>query len=422
MLRSITVSCVALLPTLCIPHVVSASLGPFEHGSGIKAMGAGGVSYVGAQETTALAANPAHASALGQRYDIGLDLMLIRPDSSITGNALAPDERYPSDGRRWYPIPQAGFAMPLNERWAFGVTMLQAGLGPDYTRSPYARFGGGSRASLTLGSASIASALAWRPVEQHSFGAGLVFGYEFLSVKGLEFLTSTDPQFQVSTTPDRVTNQGTDGALSVGFTLGWTGQLTPQLSAGAGYRSKAWTQKLKAYRGLLPDGGSLELPAVFGVAFAWQPQDAWTVALEWQHFAYGAEKAFGNPLSRLAEGHLLGSPDGPGFGLRDQDAYKLGVSWKVSTDLELRAGYLRANQSIQRSDTLFALQAPVALTTHYTAGFTQALGQWELTGALVYCPRQNVDGSGSIPEGFGGGEANVNNQFSSMGLSLGRRF
>lgn len=401
---------------------VHAGLGPFEHGAGIKAMGAGGVSYVGSRETTALSANPALASSLGRRYDIGLDVLLLHPDTRMEGNALGPDSRHSSEGRRWYFVPQAGFSRPLNDRWAFGVTMLQAGLGPDYAKSPYTRFGGAPRASLMLGSANIVPALSWRPDPAHSFGAGLVLGYQFLDVKGLQFLASTDPQFRVSTRPDKVTNQGKDDALSIGYTLGWTGELAPRLSAGIGYRSKSWTQKLDDYRGLLPDQGSLELPAVYGGALAWRARDLWTVAVEWQRYEFESERAFRNSISQLSEGHLLGSSDGPGFGWQDQNAFKIGVTWDVRPDLVLRAGYVHADQIIRKSDTLFSLMAPATITTHYTGGFTHSWTTWELTGAFLYCPSQEVNGQNSIPAAFGGGELDLKNDFFSVGFSLGHRF
>lgn len=414
-------SCASVIATLLCCSA-QASLGPFEHGAGIKAMGAGGVSYVGAGETTVLSANPALAIDLGRRVDVGYDLLMLHPNSTIDGNAAGGDDRFASDGRRFYGIPQLGVSLPLGERWAFGVTMLQAGLGPDYPESPYARFGGADRASLTLGSGSVASVLAWRPGERHRFGVGLVLGYQFLTVKGLQFLTATEPPNRVSVVPDKLTNQGKDGGFSVGYVLGWAGELTPRLSAGVGYRSKSWTERLDDYRGLLPDGGKLELPAVYGAALAYRLRDDWSLALEWQRYAYQTEKAFGNPISRLTEGKAFGSTDGPGFGYDDQDAYKLGVTWQARPDLAWRAGYVRATQPIQKSETLFSLMAPAVMTTHFTLGFTRALKVWEFSGAFTYCPHKTVNGDGSIPPAFGGGEANVDNEFFSLGLTWGRRF
>lgn len=411
---------------LCVmagaPLAATASIGPFENGSGIKALGMGGVSYVATSETTAMSANPALALKLGRRYDVGVDILHLRPGAAIEGNAIGDDESYESNGRNWYYVPQFGFSLPLNEHWAFGTTLLVAGLGPDYTRSPYARFGGARRASLTLGSGSLVPVLAWEPIENQRFGVGLVAGYQFLDVKGVQFLAAPDGPFRVSTDPSKVTNQGVEGGFSLGYTIGWMGQVAPQISAGVGYRDQVWSQKLDDYSGLLPDQGALVLPAVYGAGVAWKPLDTLTVAFEWQRYEFGEEKAFGNRLSKLSEGNLLGSSDGPGFGLRNQNTWKLGVEGHINPALEWRLGYLRANQAVRRSDTLFVQLAPVTVTTHYTAGFTWTRQAWELSGAYVYCPRKTVHGEQSIPPAFGGGEADVTNQFSSFAVTIGRRF
>lgn len=410
-----------ILVLLCTATAASASLGPYEQGNGIKAMGAGGVSYVAAEETTALSANPAHADSLGARYDIGIDVLSFYPQGDIEGNPVAPDSRHPSDGRRYYPLPQGGANFTLSPKWSAGLSMLLAGVGPDYPRSPYERFGGAPRASLALGSASIASALAYRFNERHNLGVGVIGGYQTLRVEGLQFLASSEPQFQVSQRPEDTTNQGKDGSLSIAWSAGWSGRLSEQTHAGMGYRSKSWTQKHHEYRGLLPDGGSLELPAVYGAAIAHDPVPQLRVALEWQRYEYEGERAFGNRLSNLSSGNLLGSPNGPGFGLRNQQAWKLGLTWDARPDLRLRGGYVRANQAIRESDSLFPMLAPVAMTTHYTAGGTYVVGSWEWSGYASYQPRKSIGADGSIPAAFGGGTATVSNEGFGLGFSIGHR-
>lgn len=397
-----------------------ASLGPYEHGNGIKAAGAGGVSYVAAEETTALSANPAHAASLGNRYDIGVDVLTFYPEGHIQGNALGADDRFHSDGRRYYPLPQGGLNRELSERWSAGMTLLLAGVGPDYTESPYARFGGASRASLQLGSASLATALAYKIDPDQQIGVGIILGYQTLSVTGLEFLGSTDPQFQVSESPEAVTNQGKEGGCSVAWSAGWTRKLLPSTRVGIAYRSKSWTEKLDAYRGLLPDGGSLDLPAVWGAALSHDVSSNLRVAVEWQRFEYAGERAFGNRLATLNDGNLLGSRNGPGFGLRNQQAWKLGLSWQATPDWRLRAGYVDANQAVRETDSLFPMLAPVTLTTHYTGGATYQRRGWEWSVYGTYQPRQATGQDGSIPAAFGGGRAVVSNEGYGLGFSIGR--
>lgn len=410
-------SAVLLLAGLAAPLSANATLGIFEHGAGIQSMGWGGVTYAMAGETTALSANPAHAAALGNRYDIGFDAFAPLAKASYEGNAAGPDERYLSNGRSYYLVPQGGVSWALSERWAAGLTMFSAGLGPDYAQSPYQRFGGAPRAHLYLGSMGIATALSYKLTADHVIGASLNLGYQVLDISGLEFITGA------SQAPDQVTNQGKDDAFSIGFSLGWRGQLTPQLAVGAGYRSKSWTQKHKQYQGLLPEGGLLELPAIYGAGVAYALTPAWTLAFDYQRYENEAEKAFGNRLSQFEEeGHPFGSDDGPGFGFANQNAYKFGVAWQANPKLVLRAGYVHATQAVRRSETLFAFFGCITPTTHYTAGTTYVLDQWELSGLLTFSPREEVQGRDSIPDAFGGGEANISNELYAVGFSLGRRF
>lgn len=403
------------LAVLLVPAPAFATLGIFEHGNGLQSMGAGGVGYVSAGETTALAANPAHALALGERWDIGVDVFSPVANARYEGNAAGPDARYRTDAKRWWAIPQGGYVTRLSEDVAIGATVLSAGLGPDYPDSPYQRFGSAQRTSLKLGNASLVTALAWRPIPGHALGGSLNVGYQTLAIEGLELV------LPLSESPGHVTNQGRDGAFAGGFTLGWRADLASWLSAGAAYRSKNWTQKHREYRGLVAEGGRLELPATYGGGLAVKPATGWTITLEAQRYEYRSSAALRNGIGQIGEGHLFGSDDGPGFGFHDQNAYKLGVEWQVSPALALRAGYIHATQMVDARETLFGFLGCLNVTTHYTAGATWKSGSWEWTGYAFSAPVKDVHGQDSIPAAFGGGEADISNEAFGFGLSIGRR-
>lgn len=404
----------ALAP--CLP--AQATLGVFEHGNGIKSLGMGGVGYSFAEETTVLGANPAHALALGNRYDIGVDLFTADAEARFEGNALGPDEGYHSDGKEHYYIPQGGFSRALSDKLALGVTVLSAGLGPDYDGSPYQRFGGARRTSLGLASSGIVTALAYRVAPAHVLGFSLNTGYQVLALKGLEFVATPT----ASVAPDKVTNQGKDGAFTLGFTLGWHAKLTSWLSAGLAYRSKNWTQKHEEYAGLVAQGGKLELPAIYGGGVTITPAANWTIALEAQRYNYRDERAFSNGLDKLSEGKLLGSNDGPGFGFDDQNAYKLGVAWQATPKLMLRGGYLYATELLDANDTLFGFLGCLTTTNQYSIGATYQFSTWELSGYAYNDPKKTQYGRNSIPEAFGGGEASISDEVYGVGFSFGRRF
>ncbi|TDU26492.1 long-chain fatty acid transport protein [Panacagrimonas perspica] len=413
-MKSIRFALIPIAMSCAVPS--HATIGLFEHGNGVKSLGMGGVGYSFAEESMGLAANPAHAQLLGSRYDLGVDMFIAEAVASHHDNAAGPDAEFKSDGREFYYIPQAGFVKRLSDRWAVGATMLSAGLGADYDGSPYARFGGAGRTNLTLASSSLATALAYRIAPTHTAGIGINLGYQVLAAKGLEFLANSDS----SVAPSHVTNQGKDGAFNVGLSAGWHAQFNPWLAAGLGYRSKNMTERHKDYRGLVAEGGRLELPAIFGGGITLTPRADWTISMEAQRFDYRKQRAFRNGLSRFTEAKL-GSDTGPGFGYNDQEAYKFGVRWQAHPRLAIRAGYVHATQVIDESETFFAPLGPLTPTDHYTAGATWSVAGWELSGYGFDAGKKTVRGRGSIPDALGGGEADISNKMFGFGVAIGRR-
>lgn len=356
---------------------------------------------------------------MDERYDLGVNVFMPTPRGSFEGNLLGPDESYDAKGQRYYPIPQGGMIRRLGEQWTLGFSLFAAGLGPDYERSPYTRFGGGPRASVTLISSGVASALAWQPHPDHAIGFSLNLGYQVLRVEGLEFAQNTLPLLRVSETPDKTTNQGYDGRPNIGASVDWHGLLAPGLAAGVAYRSKSWADRHRDYRGLLPDRGSLELPAIWGGGIAWMPVSRLTLAYDFQRYEFAEERATGNRFASLQAGNMLGSKNGPGFGYRNLNAHKFGVVWLAAQKLTLRAGYIRANQPTRPSETLLNIVGSVNATTHYTGGMTWDFGGWEVSGVIAHAPAQRTRGENSIPLIFGGGEASTSFAITSVGVSFG---
>jgi long-chain fatty acid transport protein len=394
-----------------------ATYGPFEHGYGIKSMGAGGIGFVHAEDSYGLGANPAHAALLEHRFDAGLNWVTVLPGGRILGNAAGPDETYRSDGQRHFPIPQAGYVRPLSDRLAIGATMFAAGVGSDYKRNPYERFGAPQRGGLTLGQSGVSGIVAFRPHPDHALGLALNLGYLQFALEGIQ------PFFALSEQPDKVTDKGRDDAFGFSFAIGWHGDLGGGLSVGAAYRSRSWNQRFDDYAGVLPDQGRLDLPAIWGAGIGYALTPKVRAAIDVQRVEYASIPALGNPLSRLDEGKPLGSDSGPGFGWADQTIYKFGLSWQPRDRLTLRVGYSEASVIVQPSDTLFSLLAQVTGKRHYTTGFTRQLGDgWELSGYYAHMARNEVAGQHSIPESLGGGEARVFLRSYSTGFTFGKRF
>ena len=96
------------------------------------------------------------------------------------------------------------------------------------------------------------------------------------------------------------------------------------------------------------------------------------------------------------------------------------MSHAYSSAFTLRAGYDHYDQPIPNSQTLFNILAPGVVQDHLTLGGTWTLAdKSEVTVGYVHAFKQTVNGSGSIPAEFGGGEANLTMSEDSIGVSYG---
>lgn len=106
--------------------------------------------------------------------------------------------------------------------------------------------------------------------------------------------------------------------------------------------------------------------------------------------------------------------------------FKLGLVWRATDTLTLRAGYNRGDNPIQSADVTFNILAPGVVTQHYTAGLTYGLGgdNGEITGAFMYAPRNTVSGaslfSNLMPFPVGG--ETIGMKQTSIGFAWARKF
>ncbi len=197
--------------------------------------------------------------------------------------------------------------------------------------------------------------------------------------------------------------------------------ITDTVSLGATVQSKTYFQKFDKYKGLFAGGGNLDAPATigFGVAFKAIPQV--TLAADVQRIFYSDVDALGNSGSSPGN---LGASNGPGFGWRDVNVYKLGASYDVNQSLTLRAGYNHADQPIKGSEALFNVLAPAVVQDHFTLGSTYKLpnNQGEISIAYVHAFSNTVNGPNAIPAAFGGGNVNLKMYQDSLGIAYGWNF
>jgi long-chain fatty acid transport protein len=429
--RNIRISAAVLL--LGGVGLAQATNGYFPHGYGIKAKGMGGASTALAEDALGGATNPAKMVWVGSRIDLGAEVFSPRRDAERTGALAAPtlNGKVESD-KKYFLVPEFGWNTMRGRDLSLGVTVY--GNGGMNTTYPQGNFNcgagpanmlcGGGGLGVDLMQLVVAPTAAYKLAERHSVGASLLLGYQLFKATGVQAFDNA-PGFPPFTgAPGSVTNKGTDSASGVGLRVGYMGRPSDALTIGAAYSSKIRMSKFGKYKGLFAGAGDFDIPSNYNVGVAFTPAPGWTVAIDYQRINYSDVPAVNNPSLPVAP---LGAANGPGFGWRDIDVFKLGMSWAMSPALTLRAGYNKGGNPIRPADVTFNILAPGVMTSHYTAGFTWALDQTsELSGALMIAPRQTVSGASLFDGVFrmpgAGGVEKIGMRQYSVGVAWARRF
>ncbi len=403
-----------LLGSAAISPLALATNGYFAHGYGIKSLGMAGVGFALPQDALAAASNPAATALVGDRLDLGVTWF--RPDRSvaISGSPVpGANGRYDGNDTEAFLIPEFGYTRQLDERLAFGLAVYaNGGMNTDYGRNPFAAYGSHGDAGVDLAQVFVTPSLAWRISERQTIGVALNYAYQRFEARGIDGFAA------MSESPAHVSDNGHDHSDGWGLRLGWNGRLSDSLTLGVAWSSKIRTGKFERYEGLFADHGSFDIPENYGIGLAWQATDRLTLAADVQQIDYSDVKAISNPVSVLFDGHRLGSEDGPNFGWEDIRVYKLGASYAVSPQLTLRGGYSWADQALDKGETFFNTLAPGVVREHLTFGATWApVADHEISLFYAHAFSEELKGSDSIPQAFGGGEVDLKMQQDSFGIA-----
>jgi long-chain fatty acid transport protein len=402
------------LAGLFAPLAAHATDGYFSHGYGVKAQGIGGLGIALPQDALAAATNPAGLAFVPDRVDLGVTWFVPSRSTEIVGSGVpGANGTYDGDATKNFFIPEIAYSKALSPAVTLGLAAYgNGGMNTDYGRSPFTAYGAPGSAGVDLSQLFVAASGAWKVTPQHSLGAAIVFAYQRFKATGLSVFSSA------SIAPGNLTDRGYDSATGWGARLGWTGQVTPDLTLGLTWASKISSGKFDKYSGLFADGGSFDIPSNFGAGIAWKATPALTLAADVVRIQYGDIDSIANPLANLFAGHPLGSSGGPGFGWRDVTVVKVGASYDTGRDLTLRAGFNHSGQPIPADQTFFNILAPAVVQDHLTLGLTwKPNPTGELSVAYTHGFRKTIDGSNSIPPSFGGGNANIRLEENLLGIA-----
>ncbi len=377
---------VLLLTAFSMANVYATS-GNFSYGYDIIGQGMGGAGSAYPQSPLVSAVNPAGLVYLdSQQLDVGVDVLSpIRSYNATEGNGGFPVlPGYVGSGTNAYIIPSFGYSRPVaNNKGALGVSVYANGLGTDYNQSVY----GGGETGLLLMQIFTNFSGAWKITDNFSAGAGLIVVNQLLNIKGLDNFKP----FSVS--PDNLTNTGTDSSIGAGVNFGLMYHVLPTVSMALSYQPEISMSKFDDYSGLLPDNGSLNVPATGTLGLAWNISPKVVGTVDWQRIWFGSVPGYGNSNTCVSTSPCLGTSDGAGFGWTNTNVYKLGLQWMYNPDWTYRFGYAYSTQPVDPDDVLFDIIAPAVTQQHFTAGFSHKLTKTlALNGSFMVSPTTSVSG------------------------------
>lgn len=399
-----------------------ATNGYFPIGVGPKTEAMGGAGIALPQDSFAAAANPAGMVMVGDRIDFALTWFRPNRTADITGNTLPGppatpgttlNGSYDGNGRSNFFIPDFGYNKMVNPDTALGVVVYgYGGMNTQYNNNPFAGVGANGNFGINLAQLFVAPTWSKKLNETNSVGVSLNLAYQMFSATGINGALAT-----MSSNAAAMSDNGTDTSTGYGLKVGWTGEVTPTVTLGATYQSKTKMSKFGSYSGLFADQGSFDIPASYGLGIAVKATPVTTVAFDVDQIDYSGISSVGNTFPQAAP---LGASGGPGFGWQNMTVFKLGMSYVYDSQLTLRGGLNHNSQQIPSNQTLLNILAPGVVQNHLTLGATWTLAdKSEITVAYVHAFQNTVNGSGSIPATFGGGEANIGMHEDSIGIAYG---
>ena len=363
------------------PGVANATDGYFQPGYSVKSVGMGGVGIALPQDALAAAANPAGMALIGNRVDGGISLFRPNRQANINGTT------YSGNDTSNFLIPEIGANYMINPTMSAGISLYgNGGMNSGYSTIMNSQTGLMNGAGVDLQQMFIAPSFAWRVTPTQTIGVAVNLVHQSFRANGLGNFAG------YSSNPQALTDNGHDSSNGVGVRIGWIGELAPGFSLGATYQPKTHMGSFSKYSGLFAGGGSFDIPANYGIGFAWQPNQQWTVAGDVERILYSGVAAIGNTSTTFGQ-YQLGAANGPGFGWTDVTVVKLGVAYALNQALTLRAGWNHSDNPVTSENVFFNTIAPGVVKDHLTLGLTYALSsQMEISADYVHAFKNTVTG------------------------------
>lgn len=372
--------------------VAQATEGYFQYGYGARQSGLGGAGVADSRDAMALSLNPAGLVDVSRQMQLGVSLFMPYRSYTATGTIFVAPGSYDS-GDNIFGVPNMAYSSPIDANSAWGVALFgNGGMNtnwPNMTNTAVGCGGGvgvfcdGSKLHVDLMQAFIALGYA-RSFGAFSVGISPVAAIQRIRVQGLGAFAG------VSSDASNLSSGDYSYSYGGGARLGVQWKVMPNFRVGFSGQTPIWMTKFHKYSGLFAEGGGFDIPANLTAGVAWDVMPNFTVMFDYKHIFYGSIASIANPMSSPG---FLGLSNGPGFGWRDIDIFKVGAEWRATPKWTFRVGYAHNTNPITSADVTFNILAPGVVTDHITGGFAyKPTTNSTLEFAAAYVPSNSVNG------------------------------
>jgi len=407
---------------MAAPNMAWATNGHQLMGIGAYQKSMGGAITAAPYDTTTAISNPAGMAIIGTKADFNFDLFLPVRSVDFTGAGGQKDE----GGSPLYLAPAVGWVGPVGGRddlFFGGGMFLVSGMGVDYSTINSIPFGA-QMGDFTPWKANLysqyqfwklAPTLAKKVNDQLYVGASLNVDYQQLAFKQKYFHPQSASSYIGADLSRAV------GALGFGVTIGAIYKVNDMIQIGATYISEQSFQdmeyRLSAGDIVFPDGkgnvfangdGSYKIgmnfPQQFAIGVAVTPTERLkiTADVKWINFSSTQDTidlkgdfALVSQTTGAVTGAASSMP--LNFGWDDIMIYAVGVEYKATPMVTLRAGFNHGDTPLGEEDVFNNAVFPVTPKDTVGLGVDLALGDhWGLGFAYMKVFNNEIEGKGDL--------------------------
>ena len=416
---------------VALSSAAHATNGYFTHGIGTHNKAQAGSGLASPTQAIDAANNPAAGALLDESWNAGIAVFSPRRSYTASGSqangqggAFTLEEGTHESDSNWFPIPYLAKNWRLSNHTALTLSVYgRGGMNTNYT-SGSATFdpdGPGAASTTTfrgtfgagdtgvnLSQAFIEVAYAHQ-LNSVTLGFAPVIALQRFEATGLAAFAPYTERFAASggySQPADLSNNGADYSFGYGAKAGAIWQLSDNLSLATSYQSKVVMSEFNSYRDLFAQQGRFDIPASLRIGSSLRVSEQLQLHLDGERTYYSDVSSVANSSSLIFScptagqggtelSNCAGGDNGFGFGWRNVDVVKFGVTWTPvgRSNTTFRAGYSHASQPILDDDVLINILAPGVIETHYTIGIAQKMvnqNEWSLT--FMYAPKNSVSG------------------------------